>query len=108
MNESEQADSKRRHGAVKTPGGKLVIVDFLLAGDHLRDVVVSGDFFLYPEEAIAPLTAALEGMPADLPPDGIAARVAAAMPAGAELLGSSPAAIAEAVRRALTPEDADD
>jgi lipoate---protein ligase len=108
MSETEATDANLRHGAFKTPGGKLVIVDFALDRNRLRDVVVSGDFFLYPEETIAPLTAALEGMPADLPPDRIAARVAAAMPAGAELLGSSPAAIAEAVRRALTPEGDDD
>ena len=95
------------HGEYKTPGGKLVVADFDISDERYRNVVVSGDFFLYPEEAIEPLTAALEGMPVDLPPAGIAARVAAAIPAGAELLGFSPAAIAEAVRRALTPETDD-
>jgi lipoate---protein ligase len=108
MSDSDLAGTVRRRGARKTPGGKLVIVDFLLERGQLRDVVLSGDFFLYPEEAIEPLTAALEGMPVDLPPAGIAARVAAAIPPGAELLGFSPAAIAEAVRRALTPETDDD
>jgi lipoate-protein ligase A len=36
------------HGEYKTPGGKLVQVDFDLEGEQLRNVVVSGDFFLYP------------------------------------------------------------
>jgi lipoate---protein ligase len=104
MNESERTDPTRLRGAVKTPGGKLVIVDFALDRERLRDVVVSGDFFLYPEEAIDPLTASLEGMRADLAPAEIADRVAAALPAGVEFLGSSPEAVAEAVRRALSPE----
>ncbi len=98
------ADGAARHGAHKTPGGKMVVVDFRVDDGVLRDVVVSGDFFLYPEEAIEPLTASLEGMPADRSADEMAQAVAAAIPAGAELLGSSPEAVAEAVRRALNPE----
>ena len=93
-----------RHGAHKTPGGKMVVVDFRVDEGVLRNVVVSGDFFLYPEEAIDPLTASLEGMPADRPAAEMARAVAAAIPPGAELLGSSPEAVAEAVRRALNPE----
>ncbi|HEU5433795.1 MAG TPA: hypothetical protein VFU81_19150, partial [Thermomicrobiales bacterium] len=108
MSESERTDAPRLHGAFKAPGGKLVIVDFALDQERLREVVVSGDFFLYPEEAIDPLTAALEGIRADLPPAQIADRVAAALPAGVEFLGSSPEAVAEAVRRALAPEAEDD
>ncbi|HEU0115630.1 MAG TPA: biotin--protein ligase [Thermomicrobiales bacterium] len=108
MSTSEQSETNRRHGAFKTPGGKLVIVDFALDRGRLRDVVVSGDFFLYPESAIEPLTAALQGLPADLPPARIADRVAAALPPGVEFLGSSPEAVAEAVRRALASETDDD
>ena len=40
------------HGAFKTPGGKLVQVDFDLEDEILRNVEVTGDFFLYPEEAL--------------------------------------------------------
>ena len=40
------------HGEYKTPGGKLVRVDFDVRDGGLRDVVVSGDFFLYPDEAL--------------------------------------------------------
>src|SRR5919205_472974 len=39
-------------GECKTPGGKLIAVEFAVVEGHLRDVVVSGDFFLYPEEAL--------------------------------------------------------
>ena len=50
------------HGEYKTPGGKLVVVDFAVAQARLAEVVVSGDFFLYPEEALGDITGALEGL----------------------------------------------
>ena len=95
------------HGEYKTPGGKLIAVDFAVADGALRDVVVSGDFFLYPEEALADLTGALEGMSVELPEVAIAERVRMALPRDAELLGSSPEAIGAAVRRALAAGAAD-
>jgi lipoate-protein ligase A len=90
------------HGEYKTPGGKLVRVDFDIRDETLRDVVVSGDFFLYPEEALSDITRSLDGLPSDLTEHDIAARIAAAIPPGTEWLGSSPEALAIAVRRALT------
>ena len=93
------------HGEYKTPGGKLVAVDLEVADDHLTGVVVSGDFFLYPEEVLADITAALEGLPADLTVSEYAEKILLAMPRGSELLGSSPEAIATAVRRALADDD---
>ena len=89
------------HGEYKMPGGKLVIVEFRLDGNRLCDVVVSGDFFLYPDEVLFDITGALEGMPADLDETNVAARVEAAIPAGAEVLGTSPEGIAIAAQRAL-------
>jgi lipoate-protein ligase A len=94
------------HGDFKTPGGKLVRVDFDLDNGRLCNVVVSGDFFLYPEEVIDDIRAALEGASADLTETDFAITVAAAIPAGTEWLGSSPAALATAVRRALTETEA--
>ena len=90
------------HGEYKTPGGKLVVVDFELRDNELRNVRVSGDFFLYPEEALSEITGALEGLPADLSEEAIAARVAAAIAGGVVWLGTSPAAVGIAVRRALS------
>jgi lipoate-protein ligase A len=37
---------------VKVPGGKLVVVDLDLDDGRLRDVRVSGDFFLEPDDAL--------------------------------------------------------
>ena len=93
------------HGEYKTPGGKLVRVDLEVDDGALRAVVVSGDFFLYPDDALEAITGSLQGLSADLSEQQIAARVAAAIPAGTEWLGSSPEALAIAVRRALTSEE---
>lgn len=93
------------HGDYKLPGGKLIRVDLEVEHGALRDVLVSGDFFLYPDDALDAITGALDGLPADASEMEIAARVARAIPAGTEWLGSSPEALAIAVRRALTPAE---
>ncbi len=90
-----------RHGERKTPGGKLIAVDFDVVDGTLRNVVITGDFFLYPEEALGPLASSLEGMPTSLGEEDYAARVRMALSGGVELLGSSPEALAMAVVRAL-------
>ena len=89
------------HGEFKTPGGKLVKVDLAVDGDRLADVAVTGDFFLYPEEALADIAGSLDGAAVGATGDELAARIAAAIPPGTEWLGSSPAGLATAVRRAL-------
>ncbi len=89
------------HGEYKTPGGKLVVVDVEVVEGRLADVEVSGDFFLYPEEVLGDITAALDGLDATLDVEGIARQVLLGLRPGAELLGTSPGAIATAVQRAL-------
>ena len=56
--------STTMHGDYKTPGGKLVRVDLAVRDGRLADVMVSGDFFLYPEEVLSAITSSLEGAPA--------------------------------------------
>jgi lipoate-protein ligase A len=88
-------------GEFKTPGGKLIAVELDVVDGELRNVVVTGDFFLYPEEALPLLAGALENCPATLDEAGFAARVRTALDSGVELVGSSPEALAVAVVRAL-------
>ena len=88
------------HGEYKIPGGKLIVVDLDVIDGALHDVVLSGDFFLEPAEALEWMAAALEGLPANTPVDTIATRVRAAA-AHAELIGITPEGVAEAVRRAI-------
>lgn len=89
------------HGEHKTPGGKLVVIDLDAVDGRLRNVELSGDFFLYPDDLLEVLTASLEGMDATLDQETIAEHVRRAVPDGAEILGTSPRGIAIAVRRAL-------
>jgi hypothetical protein len=95
----------RVRGEFKTPGGKLIAVEFDVVDNRLRGVVVTGDFFLYPEEAFSRLAGALEGDPADLDESDYAANVRSALGTEIALLGSSPEALAKAVRRALDTVD---
>ncbi len=74
------------HGEYKTPNGKLVAVDFEVEEGVLRNVQVSGDFFLYPEEALADITGVLQGLPADLTESEYAEKVRFALPRDAEHL----------------------
>lgn len=89
------------HGEFKTPGGKLVMVDFDVVDDRLRNVMVSGDFFLYPEETLESINAALEGSPSQARSDELLDRLSQAIPDEAELLGFSPQAVVTAIQRGL-------
>ena len=94
-------NSGAMHGEYKTPGGKLVVADFAVIDGRLRQVRISGDFFLYPEEALATITAALEGAPATADQPTLTERIAAALAPDVTMLGFSPDAVARAVRRGL-------
>jgi lipoate-protein ligase A len=89
------------HGEYKAPAGKLVVVDTEVLDGRLHRVEVTGDFFLEPPEALDQITAALEGAPADLDEDALAARIEERLPDGAALIGFDARAVARAVRRAL-------
>ncbi|MFI0448502.1 lipoyl protein ligase domain-containing protein [Actinomadura sp. 6N118] len=89
------------HGEYKVPGGKLVAVDLEVEDGRLRDVRVSGDFFLEPDEALDSINAALEGLSAGLEAGEFGGRVQAGLPQGTVMLGVSAEAIGIAVRRAL-------
>lgn len=89
------------HGEYKTPGGKLVVVDFDVVDGRFKNMVISGDFFLYPDEELDALTNALEGVDVDLDDESFAERIRMDLHPDTELLGTSPEGIVIAVRRAL-------
>ncbi len=91
-------------GEYKTLGGKLVVVEFKVSDGHLRDVQVTGDFFLYPEEALDDLRAALEGLPVQATREEVAAAVARGLDPDVSMVGFSPEAVAIAVERGLGRE----
>lgn len=86
------------HGECKTPGGKMVVADFEVREGRLAEVQISGDFFLYPEEALGRINDALNGttVSADW-----AALIQTALPPETAMLGFTPEAVAEAIRRGL-------
>lgn len=88
------------HGEYKVPGGKLVVVDYEVAGGRLRHVQLSGDFFLEPPEGLRTLDQALEGAAVDTPPEALTRRLEAAIAGRMTLIGFDAAAIATAVRGA--------
>jgi len=92
------------HGEYKTPGGKLVIVDFAVRENRLAEMEVTGDFFLYPDDALDTIIHALNGLPSSLPADEIAAHIQHAVGADVTFLGFSPEAIGIAIQRALNNE----
>jgi len=86
---------------LKVPGGKLVRVELDVEDGRLRDVKITGDFFLYPEEAIEGLESALRGLSVDSDFEAVVTQRLREL--GAELLGAAPSDIAAAIRRALSP-----
>ena len=92
------------HGEYKVPGGKLVVADVEVTGEGdaavLSEVVISGDFFLEPPEAIMHIRGALTGMPAGASAAELSQVVAAAA-SESTMVGFTPEAVGIAVRRAL-------
>ncbi len=89
------------HGEYKTPGGKLVVVDLEIADQRFSQVVVSGDFFLEPAEALSQITESIEGLAADATEPEIADHVRDSIAPDVAMIGFSPEAVAKAVRRAV-------
>jgi lipoate-protein ligase A len=95
------ASERRWHGEYKSPGGKLVVVDFDVVDGHLTDVQVSGDFFLMPDEAHSRLHAGLEGAYEE---SSISERIVAIeshLAPKDRLVGVTAEAVAIAIERAL-------
>lgn len=89
------------HGEYKTPGGKLVVSDLDVRDGKLSGVVISGDFFLEPAEALTQITQSIENLPVSSTEEEIAAHIRSAVSSNVEMIGFSPEAVARAVRRAL-------
>lgn len=90
-----------KHGEYKTPGGKLVIVDFKVESGLIAHMQINGDFFLEPAEALQAINASLEGAAANLDEQEYSALIRDGLPAGTEMIGFDPEGIAVAIRRAL-------
>jgi lipoate-protein ligase A len=90
-----------RHGEFKTPGGKLVVVDFTVVGGRMTGVQITGDFFLYPEEVLNRWNAALEGMEVGCGMNERTAKLNNVLLPTDVLVGVNAEAVATAVERGL-------
>lgn len=88
------------HGEYKVSGGKLVVVDLNSIDGVIRDVVLSGDFFLEPDEALGDMSDALEGLSAEASLSTLVDAIDKAR-GDAVMVGFDPPAVAHAVLRAL-------
>ena len=89
------------HGEFKVPGGKLVVTDFDVVDGRIANFRLSGDFFLEPDDALADIDGAVNGLAVESDAKTITDAVQRSLPEGASLLGFSPEAVATATRRAL-------
>ncbi len=76
------------HGEYKVPGGKLVVVDLEEREGRIHGFHLAGDFFLEPDDALDDIDAAVNGLAVESDVPTIAAAIRAALPEGAQLLGS--------------------
>jgi hypothetical protein len=90
-----------RHAEYKIPGGKLLVVDLRVEQSRLRDVRLSGDFFLEPPETLEAIDAALEGLSADVTAGQIEQAARSALGPEVMMYGITTEGIAEVIRRAL-------
>jgi lipoate-protein ligase A len=91
------------HGEYKVQGGKLVVVDLDIQDGRLANVMISGDFFLEPAEALGDIRKALDGLAATATLGDIATAIRTSLRPDAALVGFSAEAVAIAIRRALGP-----
>ena len=91
----------RHRGEYKVPGGKLVVAEFSLVEGRFRNVRITGDFFLFPEDAIHLFSSAFDGVLADSSTDMLIALINSTLNDDVEMLGFEPEDVVEAIRRGL-------
>ncbi|MEJ5362254.1 MAG: lipoate protein ligase C-terminal domain-containing protein [Spirochaetota bacterium] len=89
------------HVVLKNPGEKLVHIDVDFYKNTISFIHISGDFFIYPEEAIDNIEQALLGLPVDfqLIEQNIVTLI---QNNNIEMVGISAATIAQGIQEAFT------
>jgi lipoate-protein ligase A len=89
------------HVVLKNPGEKLVHIDVDFDGNTITYIHISGDFFIYPEEAIGDIEMALIGLPVKR--EKILLELNRIIQTGnIELVGISQQTIAQGIQEAFT------
>lgn len=84
----------------KIEGGKMVCFSLESEGGRAKDVRLTGDFFLHPEDTVRGIEASLEGIPLDSDESEIGSRISRAME-GAQLIGATAEDLARVFRKAV-------
>jgi len=85
----------------KVQGGKMLAVK-LEYDDRIKAISITGDFFIYPESALAKIESAVVGSDIGEGAAALAERIAAIVKSeGAELVGITPGAIASTIKAAI-------
>jgi lipoate---protein ligase len=89
---------------LKTPGGKLVSVR-VEYDELIRKVEILGDFFIYPESALAEIERSLVDLDANSTEPQIAAKIKKVTEAKkVEMMGVTPESIATTLRNAMVAQ----
>jgi lipoate---protein ligase len=83
-----------KHADYKVPGGKLLRISADIENGIIRDIKITGDFFMHPEDAIERLEATLKGTKVD---ELLKAKIERAI-AGATIVGASPSDFVRAIK----------
>ncbi len=84
----------------KVPGGKLIKVKIFVEDNRIRDITITGDFFLHPEECILAIEENLSDC--QLEPDRILKQIDnALMSMDARLIGATPSDFVFAIMKAV-------
>ena len=59
------SDPEHAHADYKAPNGKLIRIDASLKDGKIENIIIHGDFFIYPEESITEIETILIGVRAD-------------------------------------------
>lgn len=82
-------------------GGKFVRIK-LIANEYITDLQITGDFFLHPEESISQIEQNLKNLHVQTSEEEIEERIHATLAKNkANLIGVSPADLAQLIHRAL-------
>ena len=87
---------------MKVEGGKFARLNFAVAHDAIKSVKITGDFFLYPEDALEKIEASIIGM--KVPFDAVEAEkniIRVIEAEKAELVGITPKDFAEMISECL-------
>ncbi|MBN2229672.1 MAG: biotin--protein ligase [Candidatus Thorarchaeota archaeon] len=91
---------KMKQFAYKVPAGKLIKVKVLLESNRISEVIITGDFFLHPEEGLHEIEQSLKGSSFEIPE--MAARIRKALESiDGQLIGVSPEDFALTIRNAI-------